>query len=68
MVHRPLISTVAQLSWLELNEREARMGEISTRKYCSRENSQMKQRFRIFIAARCILIHVEFTHQQMHLY
>jgi hypothetical protein len=44
MVHPPLTATVAQLSWLEWTEREARMGEISTRKYCSRENSQMKLR------------------------
>jgi len=43
MVHPPLIGTVAQLSWLEWTEREARMREISIRKYCSRENSQMKE-------------------------
>jgi len=49
MVHPPLIATVAQLSWLKWTEREARMGGISTRKYCSRENSQMKLRLRMFM-------------------
>jgi hypothetical protein len=49
MVHPPLIATVVQLSWLEWTEREARMGEILTLKYCSRENSQMKLRLRMFM-------------------
>jgi hypothetical protein len=49
MVHPPLTATVAQLSWLKWTEREARVREISTRKYCGRENSQMKLLLRIFM-------------------
>jgi hypothetical protein len=49
MVHPPLIAMVAKLSWLKWTEREARMAGISTRKYCSRENSLIKLRLRMFM-------------------